>query len=124
MKLSWPQRPRQVEIQVVEVEKAQRVPALDENIAQSIKTLQGHPGFLYLLAKLKFHRNVLRDQLASTRQESMADVVVLQSGVAWSGWLQNEMETAIAFKPAAAAPPSEDELTIFRDSQRQLEVLR
>ena len=111
-------------VRVVEVDRGQRVPPLDADIAKSIQALQGHPGFLYLLAKLKFHRSVLRDQLATTRQPAMSDVLMLQSGVAWSGWLQNELETAIAFRAAAPVAPSRDERTIFEEAQRQLEVLR
>lgn len=112
------------EIQVVELEKAQRVPPMDAEIARSVQTLQAHPGFLYLLAKLKFQRSFLRDTLVGNRQATMEDVLVLQSGVAWSGWLQSELEKAIGFKAAAPQAPSRDELSIFEESQRQLEVLR
>ena len=111
-------------LRLVEVEKASRPPAMTEEIARSIQTLQSHPGFLYLLAKCRFQRSVLKETLATTRQASNEDCIMFQSGVAWSGWLQNEMETAINFKASPSAPPSRDELAIFEESQRQLEVLR
>jgi hypothetical protein len=120
----WRKPVPSVEYRVVEVEKAQRVPEMNEDIARSISTLQSHPGFLYLLAKLKFHRSVLKETVATNRQESQLDTVILQSGVAWSGWLQRELEAAIGFRPAAPVPPGQSELSIFEESQRQLEVLR
>lgn len=109
---------------VLEVERATRVPELTEDMAKSIGTLQSHPGFQYLLAKLKFHRSVLKEQLAGNRQETMADVIMLQSGVAWSGWLQGQLDAAMGFKPSAPAPAGQSELAIFEEAQRQLEVLR
>lgn len=121
-KIFWREPPP--EIRVVEVEKSQRVPPLTPEIAQSIQTLQGHPGFLYLLAKCKFQRSLLKETLATNRQESNLDCVMFQSGVAWSGWLQNEMENAINFKTSAPAVANRDELAIFEEAQRQLEVLK
>lgn len=112
------------QIQIVEIDKGTRVPPIDEGVAQSIKTLQSHPGFQYLLAKLKFHREVLKNQLSGSKQASMEDVMLLQSGIAWSGWLQNELDRAIDFKTSAPQAPSATELSIFEESQRQIEVLR
>jgi hypothetical protein len=108
---------------VIEVEKAQRVPPMDADIARSIQTLQSHPGFLYILAKLKFQREVLKTQVATTRQASMEDVIMLQSGVAWSGWLQTQLDQAIGFK-STSAPATPAEITLFEEAQRNLEVLR
>lgn len=123
MNLPW-RKPAPPEIRFVEVEKAVRVPEMNEDIAKMVGSLQSHPGFIYLLNKLRFHRAILQAQLAGNRQESMTDVVMLQSGCAWSGWLQREMEAAIGFKPEVSAPPSRSELAIFEEAQQQLEVLR
>lgn len=112
------------EIQVVEVEKSQRVLPLDADIARVVASLQSHPGFLYLLGKLKFHREILRSTLDSRRQVSMEDVIMLQSGIAWSGWLKDELEKAVDFKTSAPQAPGATEQSIFEESQRQLEVLR
>src|SRR5260221_6458951 len=124
LNLSWSKPEVQRELQVVEVEKAQRVPPLNADIARSLATLQGHPGFLYLLAKCRFQRSVLREQVATVRQKTLEDVVLLQSGVALSSWLQNELEAAIGFQNTAPAPPTRSEQSIFEESQRQLDVLR
>ena len=111
-------------VRIVEVDKGQRPVPMTEEIARSIQTLQGHPGFLYLLGKLKFHRGILKEQLSTVRQDSMANVLMLQSGIAWSGWLQTELELAINFRASAPSAPSRDELTLFEEAQQQLEVLR
>ena len=116
-------KPKQDKVLVVEVEKAQRVPALTADVAKSIGTLQSHPGFLYLLAKCKFQKQLLKSTLEK-RQATMEDIILLQSGIAWSAWLQNELDTAIGFEQATPTAPLESELSIFEESQRQLEVLR
>lgn len=109
---------------VVEVEKGRRPPELTEETARSVASLQSHPGFLYLLAKLRFHQDVLKAQVSGVRQKSMEDVIMLQSGVAWSGWLKSELEAAINFQTAAPAPATQTEQSLFEEAQRQLEVLR
>ena len=109
---------------VVEVEKGSRVPEMTPEVARSIGTLQGHPGFQYLLAKLKFHRAVLQSQHNTVRHKTVADGVVFQAGLAWSGWLQHELEQAIAFQSAPPTAPNRTEQTLFEEAQRQLEVLR
>lgn len=111
-------------ISLVEVEKPQRVPAHDEDSARVVGSLQSHPGFLYLLQKLKFHRQLLKENLATNRQTSLEDVLVLQSGIAWAGWLQGELDKAVGFENSKGSPPSQTERTIFEESQRQLEILR
>lgn len=108
---------------VVEIEKGQRVPPLNESTAQSVATLQGHPGFQYLLAKCKFQKSVLEAQLKGRRQESIREVEFLQSGIAWAGWLQDQLEGAINFH-TPVADTSVSEKTIFEESQRMLDVLK
>jgi hypothetical protein len=76
-------------ILVVEVEPGRRIPDLDEDSRQAVVSLAHHPGFRYLMAKLKFERAVLQSKLVKERHSDIADVAYLQGGVHWLGWLED-----------------------------------
>lgn len=114
----------QPKVVVVEVEKGRRPPELTLELARSVQTLQAHPGFLYLLTKLAFQRSVLRQALERKRHKTIADSEFIQSGIAWSGWLEDEVQAAIDFQVPAESEATRPEASIFDESQRLLEVLR
>ena len=78
---------------VIEVEK-RIVPELDQASAAGVASLQTHPGFQYLLAKLAFQRSLMKDSLAKNRQKDIRDVEFLQSGINWCGWLEDQLVAA------------------------------
>lgn len=122
MKWSW--SPKKPLVLILEVEKGARVPGLDKDSAQAVASLQGHPGFLYLLAKLKFQNEVLKSTLQSRRHENIREVEFLQSGIAWTNWLRDQLEGAVNFKTAPVTDASASEQTIFEESQRMLQILK
>lgn len=107
------------QIKVIEVEK-QTVPELDGASALAVASLANHPGFQYLLAKLKFQRAALKDSLEKTRHKEMRDVEFLQSGANWCNWLQLELERAIgvmnAPKPRPVRPYEQDAFEQLRQN--------
>lgn len=120
-------REPETKFQVVELAPPMRLPAVDSNIAASIATLQGHPGFTYLLQKLRLQRAMLVSALANTRQESLKDVEFLQSGVAWTGFVEAQLMKAIGYREAPEAPkqtPFEAEREAFEEAQKFIEVLK
>lgn len=80
---------------VIEIEK-QTVPELNGASAMAVASLATHPGFQYLMAKLKFQRAALKDALEKTRHKTLNDVEFLQSGANWCNWLQIELDKAVS----------------------------
>jgi hypothetical protein len=82
---------------IVEIERGQ-VPVLDVAAAAAVSTLEHHPGFQWLLAKLAAERFALKDALEKTRHKSKEDFEFLQSGANWCNWLKTQLEQALAVK--------------------------
>ena len=115
-----------IRYQVIEVEKPRLSKPFDKDIANSLLTLQGHPGFLWLLDQLRLERSYLQTILGTRRQKTLTDAEFLQAGIAWSGWLQDKMERAIGFREGSQEPQeaSDREREAFEAAQKFIEVLR
>ena len=116
--------PVRSEYRIVEIEKPREVSALDKETAQSVASLSGHPGFMYLLNKLRYQRAMLISHLARTKQDSLNEVYFLQSGVAWCTWLEDQLNQALGIvrRPSPQVPTPE-ELEAFQEISRALEVI-
>lgn len=110
--------------QVVEIERPREIGALDKEVAQSVASLQHHPGFTYLLAKLRYQRSALVSHLLKSRQSNIVDVEFIKSGVAWCSWLEDQLNQALGVvnrpAPAEASP---DEEAAFKEVHRFLELV-
>lgn len=113
------------EFKVVEVDKQSVLdPAFEEANQQAVASLQHHPGFVYLLAKLAFERAALKTALEKTRHKSIVDVEFIQSGAFWSNWLQLQLESAIGKinQPKPRAPRSY-EADAFEQLRQNVELV-
>ena len=111
-------------IKIVEVEKPR--PAIKETseTLESVLSLQHHPGFLYLLNKLRYQKAVLVANLVNERQATVQDSEFLKSGIAWTGWLESQLTQATKLKNRQLETQPEPEvLDAFRQIQRQLEIV-
>ena len=110
-------------LKVIEVEKY-AVPDLDPASAAAVATLGKHPGFQYLLAKLRFQRAALREALVKTKHKEIRDVEFLQSGANWCGWLEEQLAAAVGLvnKPASR-PTREFEREAFERLLSQIDVV-
>lgn len=107
---------------IVEVEKP--VTIIDPDAAASVRTLSGHPGFTYLLAKLKLQRSLLETKLKSSKHREMRDVEFLQSGIFWSKWLEDQINQEVYITPSAPQKPvGEDEAAIFERVRAAIETV-
>lgn len=80
------------EIRVLERSPSQNPLLKDPEAKASVRSLQAHPGFQYLLAKLNLQGDVLRSSLAHDRHTSLRDVEFIQSGIFWTGWLETQIK--------------------------------
>lgn len=109
---------------IVEVEKPRDVGALDAESAQSVAALAGHPGFQYLLTRLRFQKHLLQAALNNQRQSTLVEVEFLKSGIAWCGWLENQLGLATGLlKRPVPSEPSPDEAAAFNELRKMVEVI-
>lgn len=119
-------RPK-IEYRVVEVAAPRTVGEFNKDAASAIATLQGHPGFQYLLQKLRWQNAALVSAIKTRRQGSVRDFEFLQSGIAWTGWLEEQLQRAIGYREQVEVPaeaPYESERQAFEDIQKFIEVLK
>jgi hypothetical protein len=94
-----------------------RLPELTADIKESVASLQHHPGFVYLLAKLSVQRKYYESQLHTGRHVG-DDVAHLQAAIYWANWLER---TCHGMQPIHEANPSEFEA--FESARQSLELV-
>jgi hypothetical protein len=92
----WKQKP--AKLLVLEREAPKPIEKPDGATQEAIISLQYHPGFQYLMEKLRWQRSLLVTALTDQRQDKMADVEFLKSGIAWTRWLEDQISTEIRLK--------------------------
>lgn len=90
---------------ILEVEAGKRIPPLDETTRAAVTSLDSHPGFQYLIAKLRIERAIIESRLRSERHTDLASVAYLQAGVKYSRWLEDEVSRELQVKPRSAPSP-------------------
>ena len=109
---------------VVEIERPRPILPLEDDMAETLLSLRGHPGFQYLLNKLRFQRSVLESSLLQNRQATMQDVEFIKSGIAWTKWLDDQLSKAAGLKSRApTAPASKSERDVYEELKDFVEVL-
>ena len=108
---------------IVEVEKPRPLAELDDEGRKSVRALGAHPGFIYLLAKLRLQRHALEERLRNSRHAKIQDVEFIQSGIHWCDWLASQLHRAVmeSDKPAQPAMPPETEA--FEEMRRLIEAV-
>lgn len=115
-------KPKEPVVQYKIVELTQRGPHGDEEgIRESVATLSSHPGFVWLVNRLKFQREALKSRVALERQTKIEDVIFLQAGIYWAGWLEQEIARLTTKLPQRKLDPFEEELAAFKELDSAIE---
>ena len=121
--LKWLGLNPQPSIRIVEVEKPRPLRENEDSEA-SVATLSAHPGFLFLTSKMRLQRSLLETTLRKSRHTSMKDVEMLQSGIFWLSWMEEQVNRdvhkATRVEPQAAFEVEEQ---AFKEVQKQLELI-
>ena len=62
---------------------------------KSLAALREHPGFRYLINKLKLQRAALESALKYQIHDDIRQVARLQEGIRWMHWLENQFLLAV-----------------------------
>src|ERR1700678_3720627 len=100
---------------VVELEAPRSLTEGNAEIAQSIQTLAGHPGFNHLTNKLSYQSAALKSQLCGSRHQDLREVYFLQAGIYWSNWLKMELQRATVKVVGSPKDAFEEEMAAFKE---------
>lgn len=98
---------------IVEIEKEAKLPEFNPEIRESLKTLQFHPGFVYLQQKLKYEKAMLAKYLHEGFQLGEKELHHLQAGIYYLGYLEREIANAIRKGEATARAAANPEVEAF-----------
>lgn len=105
---------------VVEVEKHPD-PKLDAELVESVRALAWHPGFRYLREKLAFQRQALIARLAQSKHASLSDAEFIQSGIAWTSWLEAQLDRATKVPVNRGTPTTPEETDLIEQVRANIE---
>lgn len=92
------------ETKLVEIEKGTKLPQMNADLRESLKTLQHNHAFNYVLMKLRFQKAMVQSYLNEGFQLSEKEIRYLQAGVYWLNFIEHDIEQ---MTKAPAAPISE-----------------
>jgi len=105
---------------IVEVEPTLPLQGTTEDHILAVRQLEHSPGFQYLIRKFRLQKAVLQAHLLRDQHRSMLQVVRLQEGIRWMGWLEDQLSRALAWKKPQVENPQADLLSEFEKVHRQL----
>jgi len=111
--------PRQVEYRVVEVERPRPLTDLKKmkDGEAAVASLEGHPGFQFLLAKFKIQRALLERTLRSQPASDLVSICNLQQGCYWTGWLEDQLTQSKNRLERNSEAATAEELKLFNQIQ-------
>lgn len=99
---------------VVEVEQATKLPELTQELRESIKTLEFHPGFRYLTAKLRYERAMLEKYLHEGFTLAEGQMHHLQGGIHYLKYLESEIARHVKAQAAHVRQAAQHEDQLFQ----------
>lgn len=101
---------------IVERAPNETPPKLSPELLESVLSIKGHPGWEYLVAKLRYQRQVLRAHLETDPLRSLDQALELRAGIKWTGWLEDQMNFLSATNAERAVfTPTPREEELFRE---------
>lgn len=111
-----------INYKIIEVERPRTPEAMDTTeVRAMLATLQSNPGLLYILGRLKAQKSLMETTLKTTHFEKLEEVINLQSGIFWAGWLEAQINSLTKRATPEPAAPYDFELEAFKEIDSQLE---
>lgn len=106
---------------IIEIEKDSKLPEMNGDLRESIRTLEYHPGYNYLIQRLRHAKSVMNAQLREGMELTETQLRYLQAGIFWAGWLENEQLSLT--KKVTQRPQSLGEAEEFEKLQGSLDLI-
>lgn len=112
-----------VEVKVIELERTAELPQLTAELKDSLRTLQVHPGFHYLLQRFRMEKASLQHALHSGFNLTERELHHLQAGIHFAGWFDSELNRLTQIPRKAEREISLDERKLFDEVRSSLELI-
>jgi hypothetical protein len=102
---------------VVEVERPRPLTDLKKmkDGEAAVASLEGNPGFQYLLAKFKIQRALLERTLRTQPPTDLVAICNLQQGIFWCGWLEDQLTQSKSRLERNSQQTTAEELKLFKE---------
>jgi len=107
---------------VIEVSAPRKLGPLTRELRETLLTLNSHPGFSYLLERLKAQKAAFEAVLRTQKHEELKDVHFVQAAVYWAGWLQRQI-SELTGQIVTPLPASHAEQEEFENALRAISVV-
>lgn len=111
---------KQLEVRLIEIPVGTKLPEMNEDLRESIKSLQYHPGFQYILNRQRLQRAQVNHAL--TQSTDINTVRYAQAGLHWLKFLENEYNH-LTKTPAPTRKAEPTELEAFNEISQNLELI-
>lgn len=109
------------QLRIVEV-MAPKAEPLDGAGKAALATLKDHPGFEFLINRLRLQRATLQTALTNREHASLNDVITIQAGIRWLTWLENQFLSSVgSASTRETRSPNEDEVIAFQQALAAIE---
>lgn len=107
---------------VIEVPQGHKLPELNGDLKESLKALYNHPGFQYLLQRLRFQKAAMESTLREGINLTEIQLRYLQAGIFWASQLEKDISSLTQSRPTQreAFP---DEATEFAKIRQGIELV-
>lgn len=112
-----------IEYKVVEIEREAKLPPVTADLRESIKTLQYHPGFQYLIHKMRYEKASLAKYLHEGFNLSEKELHHLQAGIHYIGWIEGELARLSAAPASVVRSAAQEEREVFDRMRSSLELI-
>ena len=113
-----------VEYRVLEVEGAVKLPELTPELKDSLRVLQSHSGFQYMLTRLKLEQANLKKYLHEGFQLSEQEMHHLQAGIHYTGWLEREIARLTSVPRKVESAISSEDHKLFEEVRSSLDIIQ
>lgn len=91
----------------------------------SLAMLKDHPGFNYLINRLRLQRAALESALKFSKHQDFNQVLDLQAGIRWMMWLENQFMLAIQHPTREESrDPNAEELAALAEALSHIEGVK
>jgi hypothetical protein len=107
---------------VVEIDREQKLPELNEDLRNGLKALSANPYFQYLLRRFRFKKIAMQTTLNEGFNLEDKQLRYCQAGIYWSGEIERDIQLLTQEQPQRR-PAKVDELEEFKRINRAISLV-
>jgi hypothetical protein len=113
---------REVEYKIIELDKALKLPELNEDLKSSLRSLALQPAFQYLVQRFRLKKAAMESTLREGFKLDEQQLRYCQAGIYWAGEFERDIKQLTQDSVPTRAPVR-DELEEFRKVSQAVELV-